>query len=128
MRLDRRRSSEAVTENASPQRVLEDLSRPTQLSVFQVHSSRDARAVVVHMADLTCRLRDPSKSPAHARHSLALEALQVNSRVPLVEADAVRETCGVWCEVRFDARAASLNPFQYYNPLPGGRALPLALF
>lgn len=43
----------------------------------QVHSSRDARAVVVHMADLTCRLRDPNNTPMHARHSLALEALQV---------------------------------------------------
>ncbi|CAN0463546.1 unnamed protein product, partial [Ectocarpus sp. 8 AP-2014] len=44
---------------------------------YLVHSSRDARAVVVHMADLTCRLRDPSKTPAHTRHTLALEALQL---------------------------------------------------
>ncbi|CAM9818622.1 unnamed protein product, partial [Hapterophycus canaliculatus] len=46
---------------------------------YLVHSSRDARAVVVHMADLTCRLRDPSKTPEHERHTLALEALQVRT-------------------------------------------------
>ncbi|CAM9328194.1 unnamed protein product [Scytosiphon promiscuus] len=44
---------------------------------YLVHSSRDARAVVVHMADLTCRLRDPNKTPEHERHTLALEALQL---------------------------------------------------
>lgn len=43
----------------------------------QVHSSRDARAVVVHMADLTCRLRERSNIPVYAKHSLALEAIQV---------------------------------------------------
>lgn len=46
----------------------------------QVHSSRDARAVVVHMADLVCSLRDRSRTPVYARHSLALEALQVRPR------------------------------------------------
>ncbi|CAM9880882.1 unnamed protein product, partial [Discosporangium mesarthrocarpum] len=47
------------------------------LREYLVRSSRDARAVVLHMADLLQRLRSPSDMPAHERQTLALEALQL---------------------------------------------------
>lgn len=62
--------------------------------------------MVVHMADLTCRLRELSKTPAYSRHSLALEALQVRF-VAITSCSAryharglVHDTAGgmnVWC-------------------------------
>ncbi|CAM9117157.1 unnamed protein product [Choristocarpus tenellus] len=54
------------------------------LREFLVHSSKDARAVVVHMADLVYRLRLPSDTPIYHRQNLAIEALQVNQQCLLL--------------------------------------------